>query len=32
MYENSLFVFLVENLIELLIIALIPAYIAKRKD
>ena len=31
MYENSLFVFLVENLIELLIIALIPAYIAKRK-
>lgn len=31
MYEDSLFVFLVENLIELLIIALIPAYIAKRK-
>lgn len=31
MYEDSLFVILLENLIWLLIAALIPAYIAKRK-
>lgn len=31
MYEDSLFVILLENLIWLLIAALIPTYIAKRK-